>query len=213
MFDNDFETKEEFRKTHWKVSYVNVRSLRSKKSQISNDNYLMDADIFGLGETHLAKEELIDFENFTGHFASSGKGKGTAAFSKVPLCNNPQTIVEENYSMIMMKTESFTVVFVYLSKDYDELGLFNYLDNWITFEQPTAVIGDVNWDYSQDTKMKDLMRQREFFQLIEKPTFDRGTLIDHIYINKPLREKKSSTEQVSAYYTDHDIISLFIPKE
>ena len=51
-----------------------------------------------------------------------------------------------------------------------------------------------------------------FSQLIMTPTFDKGTLIDHIYANKPMSDLKVFTRQEPAYYTDHDIVSLFVPK-
>ena len=55
------------------------------------------------------------------------------------------------------------------------------------------------------------MKNRGFQQLIQAPTFDKGTLIDHIYVSDCLNG--SCIEQNAAYYTDHDIVSLFIPKQ
>ena len=48
---------------------------------------------------------------------------------------------------------------------------------------------------------------------IQKPTFDKGTLIDHIYVNQALIDLGVFTEQEAAYYTDHDIVTLFIAKQ
>ena len=67
---------------------------------------------------------------------------------------------------------------------YDQL--FDQLSCWIVAERPTAVIGDMNWDYSENTKMKKFMTNLGFSQLIMTPTYDRGTLIDHIYTNNIL---------------------------
>ncbi len=79
--------------------------------------------------------------------------------------------------------------------------------------KPTAVIGDVNWEHSNNIKMKHLMEIRGFHQLIKKPTFEKGSLIDHIYVNECMNGINIFTEQVAAYYTDHDIVTLFIPKK
>ena len=57
------------------------------------------------------------------------------------------------------------------------------------------------------------MKTQNFTQLINKPTFEKGSLIDHIFVNKSLSEKNVFAEQVSAYYTDHDIVSIYTPKE
>ena len=57
------------------------------------------------------------------------------------------------------------------------------------------------------------MRERGFSQLIQKPTYDDGTLIDHIYVNQALSELGSITEQTAAYYSDHDIVTLLIAKK
>ena len=52
-----------------------------------------------------------------------------------------------------------------------------------------------------------------FEQQIKEPTCQTGSLIDHIYVNSAMKNKKVFTETDSAYYSDHDIISLYIPKE
>ena len=43
------------------------------------------------------------------------------------------------------------------------------------------------------------------------PTYDDGTLIDHVYVNQSLSDMKVFIQQNAAYYTDHDIVSLCIP--
>ena len=51
-----------------------------------------------------------------------------------------------------------------------------------------------------------------FVQMIKKPTHDSGTLIDHIYVNKHLFERKLELQQNYVYFSDHDIITLFVEK-
>lgn len=57
------------------------------------------------------------------------------------------------------------------------------------------------------------MIERGFSQLIQKATYDDGTLIDHIYVNQVMSELGSIAEQEAAYYSDHDIVTLFIAKK
>ena len=173
----------------------------------------MDSDIFSLGETHLVPGETIVFENFSGHFASSGKYRGTAVYTKMTMCNEPCSVVTQNYSAIQVKTIAFDLIFMYLSKDFDHDSLFGHVDDWVDKDKPTAVIGDVNWDFSQETKMKKSMKIRGFSQQIQKATYDDGTLIDHVYVNEPMNNLGIFTEQEAAYFTDHDIVTLFIAKK
>ena len=213
VFDEQVLKQEEQRSLFWKICFLNVRSLRSKQKEVSNDNYLMDSDIFSLGETHLIPGETIAFEKFSEHFASSGQYRGTAVYTKMALCNQPCSVVSQNYSAIQVKTIAFDLIFMYLSKDFDHDSLFRNVDNWIEKDKPTAVIGDVNWDFSRDTRMKKSMKVRGFSQQIQKATYDDGTLIDHVYVNEPMIDQGIFTEQEAAYFTDHDIVTLFIAKK
>ena len=51
-----------------------------------------------------------------------------------------------------------------------------------------------------------------FQQMIKKPTSQTGSLIDHLYINDAMKAKIISTEIDAAYYSDHDIVSMYISK-
>ena len=79
---------------------------------------------------------------------------------------------------------------------------------------PTAVIGDINenlgsmriWPFNKK------MCLLGFEQLIKTPTCDTGSTLDHIYVNDAMKIKGITTEIDAVYYSDHDIISLNIPK-
>ena len=212
-FDKNKSKETKIRKKHLKISYLNVRSLRAHELDIRSDNYFMDSDLICCGETHLNKEEMIDFDGWCSYFVSNGKGKGIAAYSKLKLIESPRLKVSDNYSAINLKTETLHVIFLYLSKGFDEKDLFSLLDDWVEKRVPTAIMGDMNWNYYHSTKMKKYMLDKDFKQLIKKATFDEGTLIDHIYVNHTLAKKNITAETEAAWYTDHDIISLLIPLE
>ena len=57
------------------------------------------------------------------------------------------------------------------------------------------------------------LKKRNFTQLVEKPSHKFGGLLDHIYVNQSLLEKKPFCSQRNVYYSDHDNIILHIPKE
>ena len=210
IFDEKVLKLKEQRDLFFKISYLNIRSLRSHQREVASDNYLMDSDVLSFGETHLTPEEEVYLNGYSGHFASSGKWRGTAAYIKSTLIHQSFEAVSENYSAILIKKAEFDTIFVYLSKGFDQDSLFKQIDDWTNRAKPTAIIGDVNWDFSQNTKMKKFMTDAGFSQQIQKPTFDGGTLIDHVYVNQALVNLGMFTEQETAYYTDHDIVTLFI---
>ena len=57
------------------------------------------------------------------------------------------------------------------------------------------------------------MKKNGFTQLVQKPTHERGNLLDHIYVNAVLLQKQPFSSQRSCYYSDHDIIVLHVPLE
>ena len=87
------------------------------------------------------------------------------------------------------------------------------LDGWIRDDVPTVIMGDMNEDLLQKkSELKDHLSCKGFTQLVEQATFDKGSLIDHIYINEPMMLKTVSIDQTPAYYSSHDIITLNVSK-
>ena len=103
----------------WKISYLNVRSLNAHCEDVRKDNFLIDSDILGLGETHLKEEEVVPIDEFFGVFANFGKGKGVAGYTKMDLQAEPCIVKSNSYSAILLKTHHFTIIFLYLSSNYD----------------------------------------------------------------------------------------------
>ena len=88
------------------------------------------------------------------------------------------------------------------------------LDNWIDKDFPTAVIGDVNENLGKLKKapFSKKMKSMGFEQMIKEPTCETGSIIDHLYVNDAMKVIGISTDITAAYYSDHDIISLYIKK-
>ena len=219
MFDQSVEKEQERRSQHWKISYLNVRSMKAADGHakdVAKDNFIMDSDIFGLGETWLEEDQEVHFEGFSGYFANFGSGKGIAGYSNLDLVAQPERYGSETYSAMMLKTSNFHIVFLYLSKNYDRQGLSYHLNLWIEEDVPTAVIGDINENLlkmpMKEAKFAKMMKQKGFHQLIKEPTCHTGSLIDHLYVNNAMKALNISSQTDPAYYSDHDIISLYIPK-
>ena len=98
-----------------------------------------------------------------------------------------------------------------------EEEILNLLDSLIIKDRPTVLMGDVNMNFSEESKItkffKDFKeKKKEFTQLISKSTCDTGSLLDHIYVNEALKNHGITTQQCSPYCTDYDVITIYIPK-
>ena len=70
------------------------------------------------------------------------------------------------------------------------------------------VVGDFNDDLmGNKTNISTCFERNGFNQLIDKPTTDQGSLLDHVYFNgvSPIQ-----TEVCDTYYSDHDCTIIAI---
>ena len=86
------------------------------------------------------------------------------------------------------------------------------LDNWIQGYTPTAVLGDVNENVLKGSMFEKFMRSKGFYQMVDRPTCDTGSLLDHIYVNDAMDQIGFSIQVDACYYSDHDIVSLYVTK-
>ena len=210
---NDAEKERKDRiDSHWKISYLNVANLVAHHEDVVVDNEINDSDVFGLGETHLSGNAAVSFDKYAGYFANFGKGKGQAAFTKIDLLFQPEIVATETYSLVLLKTSDFNIVFLYLSQGYSKDDVFTLFDNWIDTKTPTAIMGDVNENLLENSYFEKFMKGKDFSQMITKPTYKYGSMIDHLYVNEAMKQKDIFCEQNCCYYSDHDMISLYIKK-
>ena len=111
-----------------------------------------------------------------------------------------------------LRTEKFDVIFVYLSNGCNKEDIFCQLEAWIENERPTTIMGDFNIEYQNEDKLIKSLEKIGFAQMMQESTCDTGSLIDHIYVNTALKLLNISTQRDSAFYSDHDIITINIPK-
>ena len=212
IFDEKAMAMFEQRSKVWKISYLNVRSLVGHQDDVRIDNCLMDSDMLGLGETWLEENSTINIQGYSGYFANHGKGKGVAGYTKMELISLPQIIKTNSASAIMFRTNAFDIIFLYLSKGYAKDFIFNQVDTWVEPKKATAVIGDINENVLDTSKFETFMKGKKFSQLVKVPTHESGSLLDHIYINNALEQRAFSTQNDACYFSDHDIVSLFVSK-
>ena len=112
VFDENMRAKKEHRKNHFKISYLNVRSLKASdghRKDIAFDNIMMDTDLFGLGETWLQQDQEVYFSDFNGYFANFGNGKGVAGYCKLNLICQPVIVSSKTFSAISFKGCIFVI--------------------------------------------------------------------------------------------------------
>ena len=100
IFDLAEKERTEQRLDCWKISYLNVRSMKTANGHaedIANDNLIMDSDMLGLGETWLEQDQKKNFDGYSGYFANFGNGKGVAGYSKLELVSHPEIFRSESY--------------------------------------------------------------------------------------------------------------------
>ena len=75
---------------------------------------------------------------------------------------------------------------------------------------PTCMVGDFNEDVSITSNMCccTMFRSQGFQQMVNKPTHDSGTIIDHVYMSETLHTMQ--TDVTDCYYGDHDCILCWI---
>ena len=198
------------------IGSLNVRSLRAHLEDVVTDPFLMKCDIIGLCETWLHDGEEPEIPNFNGIFVNySGRGKGIAVFTRTPL--DYEVLKDDEASAVLVKQEKLDVLFLYLSKDFDWNTVCDFFNKVICPEKPTVIMGDVNWHYPDPVRpdnqaMKNYFQMRGFNQLIRRATHDKGRCIDHLYTSNHFSDEEVSVKQQSTYYSDHDMITAFVPK-
>ena len=75
---------------------------------------------------------------------------------------------------------------------------------------PTCIVGDFNEDVSitSNTHCCTMLRLQSFQQMVNKPTHDSRTIIDHVYVSQTVNTIQ--TDVADCYYSDHDCILCVI---
>ena len=139
---------------------------------------------------------------------NDGRGKGLAVFTRFKNTTT-KTHLAETFSAVLLKAFDMNFIFLYLSKSAVWLEVKDLLDKWIK-PKKTIIMGDMNWNYLDNHRMKSYCEKKHFSQLVEEASHDEGNLIDHAYINV------NSMAKISLYsvtFSDHDLVCLSLLKD
>ena len=79
-------------------------------------------------------------------------------------------------------------------------------------ERKVTILGDFSEDpLDGSTRISSFFQQYAFIHLVQEPTTNQGSQIDHIYYNNTT--KIAVTEVCDTYYSDHDLVNIAIRKD
>mgnify|MGYP001215842512 CR=1 FL=1 len=190
-----------------RITYLNAMSLLDHVKDVKQSSLLMSSTVLGLAETWMDPGSTVDLPEFQATFENVGRGKGLAAFYKEDV-STLQTS-KPKVSAVKVTIFAIDVIFLYISQKAAWTDVLSILEEWLTPDVPTTVMGDMNDSTHQ---MKPFLESKGFQQMIRRATHDKGNCIDHLYLNQELLDLQPKVEQQSVYFSDHDIITMSIPE-
>ena len=98
-------------------------------------------------------------------------------------------------------------LFLYRKQDsnvHDFVNNLNHITNWYRID---VILGDFNINYFDEKESHNLKNILEstlgYQQIVSRPTFLSGSLLDHVYIRSQ-KFKRVDNSVIGVYYSDHD---------
>ena len=210
---------------HISVALLNVRSIVPKLPDIHEDECLQSAAILCFTETWLTEQQtsptLVDCHTVIRCDRMSGENKGGVLIS-VHQSVQPITVTNYRPNGVLIEATSVTlllpnnkhlqITLVYRSPSVSRSTLvsliFEILNQISTSDMPSIVLGDFNDDIltERNHSLSSHMSRYGYSQLVHSPTTDSGTLIDHVYYNRPCLH--TLVRVIDTYYSDHDTVCV-----
>ena len=204
-----------------KLLHTNIGNFNRKIADMKNDDIFQNADIMSLNETHLEHSDTltpnmigINKDMFIVHCDHKNRGGGAALIVNTKL--NPKQIrmntileiivvqINEPIQMIVISVyrPPSTLIDVFINHMLEIIAQFQHV--------PTCIIGDFNENVSITLNVHccKMLRLQGFMQMINKPTHDSGTIIDHVYVSQTVNTMQ--TDVTDCYYSDHYCIPCLI---
>ena len=200
-----------------KLLHINIGNFKTKIADIKNDDIFQNADIIALNETHLQHTDTLTQDmiglgqdRFIVHCDHNNRGGGVALVINSYL--NPKHIRMETILEIVVvqinEPMQIIVISVYRPPSTPlDVSINGMLEVIAQFQNvPICGVGDLNEDVSitSNTHCCTMFKLQGLQQMVKKPTHDRGTIIDHVYVSHTLNTIQ--TDVTDCYYSDHDFI-------
>ena len=198
-----------------KVISLNCRSLKKHFIDIVNDETIMKSHIICIQETWLEDNDDTNEFSLPGYksaFNNQGKGKGTVTYYKENIFQHVMEINEEKFQISKLRARNIDLLNIYRSNGADHNLLIQALDDLITEEKPTIIIGDFNISFNESTPnmIKTYLKNKSFSKLINEPTHIDGNTIDQAMIKDTAKLHTYSSEVQTMYFTDHRALAILI---
>ena len=222
--------------THIKIGHLNVRSYPSKLEDVMQDATIAHAHIMCFTETflkphqHVGTDLLLNGERSQVYRAdrtrtdaqnlSNGGVMVACATSLLPqnlqIAHSP--LLEVKAITVTSPSKANMCIVTVYRRPQLQLATFltllrHYIANTPHQTLPTVVLGDFNECLSETTAnpspLLGLMTSLGFNQLVDSPTTDSGSQLDHIYYNGP--HIAALVDVVDVYYSDHDATFVSLP--
>ena len=204
-----------------KLLHINIGNFKTKIAYIKNDDMFQNAVIIALNETHLQHSDTLtpdmiglSQDRFIVHCDHKNRGGWVALIVNTNL--NPKHITMNTILEIVVVQISepmqMIVISVYRPPSTPiDVFINNMLEITAQFQNvPICVVGDLNENVSitSNTHCCTMFRLQGLKQMINKPTHDSGTIIDHVYVSHT--QNTIQTDVTDCYYSDHDFILCVI---
>ena len=107
---------------------------------------------------------------------------------------------------------NFDLISIYRSKQGNQKEVTQLIKQLQNQDVPHIVVGDFNFHYLDEgtNPIKKFFDNRNYSQLIMKPTHTEGNILDHAYVRDEQKLLKFSAEVQTKYYTDHRGLALIV---
>ena len=200
-----------------RVSSLNVRSLRKHMEDVVADPVLLYSDVMCLQETWLERGEgeqaRYQLEGFDTVFNSQGRGKGLATYVRQGKFRHAEDVSTPHLQMTKVTSEKLDVISVYRSQEAPFNSTIDHLHGLVDLERTTLIVGDLNYCHLKaKNDLSTYLKALNFEQLVPTATHLEGNLLDQAHLRRVGEVEEPEVATVAEYYTDHDLVTVLLPK-
>ena len=205
------------------IVLLNIRSLQKHSIDIRFDKKIFNCDMLLFTETHLRTSDLDnDIQDHLNPFILNRQDSHDR-YSSLAFCTKTTVNINEKEYFSVINGLMFTTVFTsrgnceirflllyrkQASNVQDFVNNLNHIVNCYTID---VILGDFNINYFDEKESQYLKNILEstlgYQQIVSKPTFLSGSLLDQVYI-KPHKFKSVDNTVLGVYYSDHDAVKI-----
>ena len=194
------------------IFYVNIRSLEKHDIDIWKDLFAKQSKYCCFTETWLdpSRANPYQIHDKLVYHASYGRGKGACILAPAEKPSQSFQVCTKNFQIVSLPAMDFQLTVVYLSfKEAHLPDVIKAMEQILDLEIPQVILGDFNFDATEENCLKAYFSQMKLVQVINQPTHKDGRTLDHLYLSEELKERLEYDIQFK-YYTDHSAIQMKI---